>query len=198
MKHYEYEISLYVDDELPPDKKEELLTHIAVCKKCKKTFREYTGIKENLTQFYQELPSRPNLFNTFSIKENNFIRRSSGSKLIVPLTAAASIVLVFLLIGSPGVYQQKDITHPIVENKPVEKKLNSKNKLLNDENRMSEDRMINTTEDYNLMFNEVINQAIEAREKQSIPIGLQYTGYDIQQLEFNGVINLYLDNDQIE
>ena len=51
MKHYEYEISLFVEDELPENKKEELLAHLTNCKRCNALMNDFSNIKSDLAQF---------------------------------------------------------------------------------------------------------------------------------------------------
>ena len=63
MKHYEYEISLYVEGELPENKKEELLAHISSCKICKAVINDFFNIKSDLANFYEVLPQNEFQFN---------------------------------------------------------------------------------------------------------------------------------------
>jgi hypothetical protein len=51
MKHYEFEISLFVDGELPEMGKKELFTHLSECMECRDTLSEYLLLKEKGASF---------------------------------------------------------------------------------------------------------------------------------------------------
>jgi hypothetical protein len=51
MKHYEFEISQFIDGELTAGEKKELFLHLSECSECQKVFSEYLTLKEKSKDF---------------------------------------------------------------------------------------------------------------------------------------------------
>lgn len=57
MKHYDFEISLYVDNELDEDMQPDMFEHIAGCGQCKKILNDYIKIKSGISTHYAMIPA---------------------------------------------------------------------------------------------------------------------------------------------
>jgi hypothetical protein len=90
MKHYEYEISLFVDNELDNGQKEELFRHLAECDKCRQDMSDYLLLKQQSKSVIAENVSAVNL-------------KPSRSKYFYKagfyISAAAAILLIFILVN---------------------------------------------------------------------------------------------------
>lgn len=69
MKHYDYEINLFIDGELVETEKQEMFIHLASCEKCRNTFEDFIRLKESTRKIIGEdiseiknKPKRTNLF----------------------------------------------------------------------------------------------------------------------------------------
>ena len=98
MKHYELEISQFMDNELSDDEQKILFTHLSECEECRKTLSDFMEMKKESRLFYEninvELKSAITLpFGVDSKKEKNIY------KPLFYYAAAASIIfgLLFLL-----------------------------------------------------------------------------------------------------
>lgn len=114
MKHYDYEISLFVEDELPDEQVHELNMHLASCKSCRQVLSDYMEIKSDISRFYKELPGNIHERNQRSLSTNtdrsiikgihneqlnshNIKINSYGwKKLLIPVSIAASFIIVVL------------------------------------------------------------------------------------------------------
>ncbi len=101
MKHYEYEISLFVEDELPENKKEELLAHLKNCKRCNALMNDFSNIKSDLANFYEMLPQNEFQFNDelSKSKKVNWSVKKPAFKISFSI-AVASVAIFFFLINS--------------------------------------------------------------------------------------------------
>ncbi len=120
MKHYEFEISLFVENELPPDKKEELFLHLSSCKKCSKVLTDYQKIKYNISDFYETLPSR-NIHIIPAPNKKNFIRRVVSRKILIPVSVFVLIFIAIIFLLEPGSHQPEsnsatNVTKGVTEN----------------------------------------------------------------------------------
>jgi hypothetical protein len=52
MKHYEYEINLFIDNELPAHGQKELFAHLAVCDECTELFHQYNKLKRGAKKYF--------------------------------------------------------------------------------------------------------------------------------------------------
>ncbi|MGE5412394.1 MAG: anti-sigma factor family protein [Clostridiales bacterium] len=114
MKHYDYEISLFVEDELPDEQVHELNMHLASCKSCRQVLSDYIEIKNDISRFYKGLPENfqgknqkslstnsdssiineihRKQLNSYNIKINSY----GWKKLLIPFSIAASFIIVVL------------------------------------------------------------------------------------------------------
>lgn len=175
MKHYEYEISLFVEDELPPDKKEKLLLHLSGCKKCSKVLTDYQKIKNNISDFYETLPSR-NIYITPTPDKTNIIRRVVSRKILVPVSAFLLIFIAVIFFIEHGSHQAEINSADNVTKEVTEKEI-SNGKINSD------------SFDYlNIKdFNKVINKTILLKEK--VDRELRNASYSYELVEFNKAIN---------
>lgn len=89
MKHYEYEINLFVDGELEKEKDSELFEHLANCEDCQSLFTDTLILKEKTRLFCVE--------NLNQIK-NKPKPVSKFYKIAFYASSAAAVLLLFLLI----------------------------------------------------------------------------------------------------
>ncbi|OGU64220.1 MAG: hypothetical protein A2499_02105 [Stygiobacter sp. RIFOXYC12_FULL_38_8] len=89
MKHYEYEINLFVDGELEKEKQSELFEHLANCNDCQSLFTDTLILKEKTRLFCVEnlnqIKNKPKPVNKFY-------------KIAFYASSAAAVLLLFLLI----------------------------------------------------------------------------------------------------
>jgi hypothetical protein len=98
MKHYDYEISRFVEDELPEAEKIKLTEHLTVCEKCRETLKDYKEMRDNIKQFYIDIPGE------FEIVRNNTDNRDIINlksvwtrRLFIPFAAAASLIIGLMI-----------------------------------------------------------------------------------------------------
>lgn len=107
MKHYEYEINLFVDGELPEDKNKELFAHMAECTECRNLYPEFVLLEKQTKEYYDQkissnIPNKSPLANIYPAKNNNQIRKNSKVnnpqfyKMAFYISAAAAIILMFI------------------------------------------------------------------------------------------------------
>ncbi|MBI3123364.1 MAG: zf-HC2 domain-containing protein [Ignavibacteriales bacterium] len=89
MKHYEYEINLFVDGELEKEQQSELFEHLAACEDCQSLFTDTLILKEKTRSFCVE--------NLNQIK-NKPKPVSKFYKIAFYTSSAAAVLLLFLLI----------------------------------------------------------------------------------------------------
>ncbi len=88
MNHYEYEINLFADGELPQHEQKELFFHLAECGECQKTLSDYLLLKEKSRDFCSQNIS---LLKNKPSKQNLFYKVGFYS------SAAAAVILLFIL-----------------------------------------------------------------------------------------------------
>ncbi len=96
MKHYEFEISQFVDNELNVAEQKKLFLHLSECETCRETLSDYMGMKKDAKLFYNEIKftaANPTKFLIESDKKRN------NYKALFYIAAAASIILCFALIS---------------------------------------------------------------------------------------------------
>jgi hypothetical protein len=175
MKHYEYEISLFVEDELPPDKKEGLLLHLSSCKKCSKVLADYQKIKYNISDFYETLPSR-NIYITPIPDKTNIIRRIVSRRILIPVSVFVLIFIAVVSFIEHGSHQPEINSTANVSKEVTEKEISN--------GKIDPDSFdyLNIKE-----FNKVINNTILFKE--NLDRELRNTSYSYELVEFNKVIN---------
>jgi hypothetical protein len=90
MKHYDFEISLFVDGELAEEDKEKLFAHMAACKECRNTFEEYLRLKEKSKDFFIQKMDK---------LKNKDAGKNKFYKISFYASAAAAVILIMLLAG---------------------------------------------------------------------------------------------------
>ena len=177
MKHYDFEISLLVENELPENMKE-LFKHLAKCGKCSKTLSDFRQIQSSVTDFYSSLPGSETGLK-YAVTDNLILkRRSSFSKYIIPLSFAASAILMFFLLNTSEINLRK---------------FNSDNQKSSLESVSSQIENSGLNNPKNAVyFNSVINQAIVSREADDISKELLALQVENKTDEFNSAINKFL------
>lgn len=91
MKHFDFEINLFVDGELGEADKKEMFTHLSECEECRNTLSDFLLLKEksrmHITENIKEIQNSP--------KKNKLFY-----KIGFYTSAAAAIVLLFLFATS--------------------------------------------------------------------------------------------------
>jgi hypothetical protein len=106
MKHYEFEISLLLDNELPDIEKKELFTHLAECKECSNVFTELLSTKEKIGNGIVNgiLNGLPELNKSLTINTERSLsgRLKHGSIYKIPfyISAVAAAILFFIVISN--------------------------------------------------------------------------------------------------
>lgn len=182
MKHYEFEISLFVEDELPPHKKEELFLHLSSCKKCSKVLMDYQKIKNNISDFYETLPSR-SIYITPTPNKKNFIRRAVSRKILIPVSISVLIFVSIIFFIVPGLHQPeiKSVTNV---RKEVSERALSNGKIISNSKR--EEKIKQVAVDY-LNIKDFNDNAIPLKEK--VDRELRDASYNYEFLEFNKFTN---------
>jgi hypothetical protein len=54
MKHYEMEISRFIDNEIPSDEHQRLFAHLSDCEECRKTLMDFMEIKKDSRSYYED------------------------------------------------------------------------------------------------------------------------------------------------
>lgn len=177
MKHYEFEISLLVEDELPEDQKQILLSHLSVCGKCRQTLEDYSKIKNDVYQFYDVLPSQP--FNA-EVKTSFNNKPSTISLITWSFGIAVIVILLFLFLLSSN-------------------KKGTKNQTVANDSLTHHSIMIPETEIQNHLytsdsyrtFNEAIDSAITLRQDNLFYVQNR-DEYNEETKKFNRVIDSVL------
>lgn len=69
MKHYDYEINLFIDGELDEENREELFLHLAECNECRNTFADLLLLKEkskaHCSESINQLKQKPSVAKSF-------------------------------------------------------------------------------------------------------------------------------------
>ena len=97
MKHYELEISRFVDNELPPDEQKMLFAHLTDCEECRGTLSDFMEMKKESRSFYESIdvelkPAIKLPAEVESRKEGNIY------KSLFYFSAAASVILGLLFL----------------------------------------------------------------------------------------------------
>jgi len=120
MKHFDYEINLFVDGELGEIDKKEMFIHLSECEECRNTLSDFLLLKEksrmHIAENIKEIKNTP--------KKNNLFYKIG----FYTSTAAAIVLLFFLTSSKPikpfttknevridTIFVKKEI--PIVQNK---------------------------------------------------------------------------------
>lgn len=97
MKHYEYEINLFIDNELPAPGQKELFAHLAACNECSALLQKYIRIKSAARDYFAGIDAdAANSIMPLPDQKNTEIRRSYKKHFYI--SAAAAVVLLLLSI----------------------------------------------------------------------------------------------------
>jgi len=121
MKHYDFEISLFVDNELDEEMQREMFEHLAKCDECRKTIQCFLGIKKEVNNYYGSMSTAP-----VPVLSGSAVRNNSRST-IYAFSAAASLIIVSVLFLA--YYISSKASYENYENKIVA--LASTNAVLN-------------------------------------------------------------------
>lgn len=88
MKHYEYEINLFWDNELSSEEEAELYLHLSICDDCRKDFQKYRQLKEKSI----------NHFKKYGAQRANQTKTFNPFPVISYISSAAAILLLYLLV----------------------------------------------------------------------------------------------------
>lgn len=90
MRHYEFEINLFVDGELAGESRKELFEHLSECSECQNTFSQFLQIKEKSRTFCSD--------NLNQIK-NKPKQSTKLYKIGFYTSAATAVFLLFFLVS---------------------------------------------------------------------------------------------------
>lgn len=93
MKHYDYEINLFIDGELEEKNREELFLHLAECNECRNTFADLLLLKEKSKMYCSE--------NINQLKQKPSSSKSFYKFGFFAASVAAVFLLFFLVAQSP-------------------------------------------------------------------------------------------------
>jgi|GEM_PF-1082550 len=86
MKHYEYEISQFVDGELSEAEQKEMFLHLSACDECRNTFAEYAMLKEKSEEHCAQKIN--------ALKLNGGKKNRSYRGIVYSAAAAAAVLLL--------------------------------------------------------------------------------------------------------
>ncbi|MCX6174345.1 MAG: zf-HC2 domain-containing protein [Ignavibacteriales bacterium] len=93
MKHYDYEINLFIDGELEEENREELFLHLAECNECRNTFADLLLLKEKSKAHCSESINQ--------LKQKPSVAKSFYKFGFYAASAAAVFLLFFLVLQNP-------------------------------------------------------------------------------------------------
>lgn len=95
MKHFEYEINLLVDGELPDADKKEVFAHLAECEECRMLFTQYLSIKDKSADYCAHLikGAKQEKKNPYAVKTGNIYKSAFY------ISSAAAILIAFFLFN---------------------------------------------------------------------------------------------------
>lgn len=94
MSHYEYEINLYLDKELPLEMEAELFLHLSQCQQCRVEFRKCQQVKEGSKYYFKNKYEESGVIVT---------KQFNPYKYFTYFSAAAALVLIFLQVFNPAI-----------------------------------------------------------------------------------------------
>ncbi|HEX2983434.1 MAG TPA: zf-HC2 domain-containing protein [Ignavibacteriales bacterium] len=95
MKHYEYEINLFIDNELDESSQKDLFLHLSQCEECRRDFAKYLIIKEKSRKVIaKDMLS----MKTFFLKKKDQPANNIYNRAAVFVMAAAAVILLFLQV----------------------------------------------------------------------------------------------------
>lgn len=110
MKHYEFEISQFMDNELPADEQKNLFAHLSECSECAKVLSGFMNIKMGVNSVYSDM--NVELKSSFAVinAPEPLAKKRNIYKTMFYYAAAASVLLgffLFLLEGNQSTLENK-------------------------------------------------------------------------------------------
>jgi len=110
MKHYEFEISQFMDNELPADEQKNLFAHLSECGECAKVLSGFMNIKMGVNSVYSDM--NVELKSSFAVIDapEPLTKKRNIYKTMFYYAAAASVLLgffLFLLEGNQSALENK-------------------------------------------------------------------------------------------
>lgn len=110
MKHYEFEISQFMDNELPADEQKNLFTHLSECSECAKVLSGFMNIKMGVNSVYSDM--NVELKSSFAVinAPEPLTKKRNIYKTMFHYAAAASVLFgffLFLLEGNQSTLENK-------------------------------------------------------------------------------------------
>ncbi|MCL5029876.1 MAG: zf-HC2 domain-containing protein [Bacteroidetes bacterium] len=201
MKHYELEISQFMDNELPADEQKELFIHLSGCEDCRETLSDFMETKKESKSFYNELDAELKSVKLSAAVQQK--REKNIYKTSFYFSAAASIILgiLFLMRQSNSAqiekqylmleakYNELNIEHDSVKKEKIKTGLEAKSlSFAVDKNKIMKKHPINQ-----LITDSNKSEAIDS---QNNPIA--YNEVNVQNpgpIHFVGVNNAYNQKD---
>ncbi|MFA6979273.1 MAG: zf-HC2 domain-containing protein [Ignavibacteriaceae bacterium] len=102
MKHYEFEISQFMDNELPADEQKNLFAHLSDCGECARVLSDFMNIKMGIKSVYDDM--NVELKNSFAVikAQEPVTKKRNVYKTMFYYTAAASVLFGFFLFFLEG------------------------------------------------------------------------------------------------
>lgn len=102
MKHYEFEISQFMDNELPADEQKILFAHLSECGECAKILSDFMNIKMGVKSAFDDM--NVELKNSFAVinAHEPVTKNRNVYKTMFYYTAAASVIFGFFLFFFEG------------------------------------------------------------------------------------------------
>ncbi|MDP3683936.1 MAG: zf-HC2 domain-containing protein, partial [Ignavibacteria bacterium] len=110
MKHYEIEISQFMDNELPADEQKNLFAHLSECGECAKVLSDFLNIKMDVKSVYDDMNVELKNSSAVLKADESLTMKRNVYKTLFYYTAAASVIFgffLFFLEGNQSVLENK-------------------------------------------------------------------------------------------
>ncbi len=104
MKHHEFEISQFLDNELPIVEQKTLFSHLSVCDECSKAMSDLIKIKQGVKSVYDEMHVELKDYSSLTTLLESGRKKRNIYRTMFYTVTAASILLGFFLILLEGNY----------------------------------------------------------------------------------------------
>lgn len=159
MKDYEFRISQFVDNELPTDEQPELFHFLSENKEARKLLADYMKMKNETKSFYKEMDTEFDDTQVISSEIYTQKKEEKRYKLMFYFSAAATIVLAFLLGSS---FFKSNISlekYQKLQTKYIIMQENYKN-VLNEKK-----RLVNLTDKFTIEIKKLKTKQVPAKHK---------------------------------
>ncbi len=126
MKHFELEISQFVDNELFADEQKELFAHLSECEDCRKTLIDFMQMKKESKSFFNELDAELKYIKLPTVQN----KKINIYKTAFYISTAAAVLLgvLFFLLQSNNTLIEKNYEMLETKYKTLNTKFDSVNK----------------------------------------------------------------------